>query len=237
LIKSHRMGPLLDLFGCEATHVLESRCNVSSGERRATSPKIFPLAADPSGASSIWCRPRAKMDGRVPDADLFTRTSPCADGPGRLLCAGVTGTCIFDSPNGRTGHFSRCEQERPTMSRRQRYPMVRMSAMILGRAQPVCKMRTISAESKRTLMRIKSDGLEPGAPPWPFATRGGKLVSQPATFAAGIYVNDPSSEVGPAVGRMAAGYPRDQLQLLRAPNSAGQLTKPSAPHSCRRADG
>jgi predicted metal-dependent RNase len=43
------------------TSRLESRCNASSGERRAISAKAFPLAADPSGTFGGRRCPRAKM--------------------------------------------------------------------------------------------------------------------------------------------------------------------------------
>ena len=62
LIQSRRTEPLpRPASGVRPAAVLESRCNASSGERQAISPKAFPLAADPSGALAAWRPPRARM--------------------------------------------------------------------------------------------------------------------------------------------------------------------------------
>ena len=55
--------------------MLESRCNAASGERQATSPKAFPLAADPSGVLAEDC-PWARIGVIAVKLDLFTQPLP-----------------------------------------------------------------------------------------------------------------------------------------------------------------
>ncbi len=73
LLKPTEPSRALTCLGVRPRAALESRRNTASGERRAISPKVFPLAADPSGASGIRRGPPGEMAVEAVGPDVLTR--------------------------------------------------------------------------------------------------------------------------------------------------------------------